>query len=613
MFSLRSAGVPALFAPSRTRRDPWATTECEYLDGEAPLAELEIYEDQTRGILSHNDSPDVGFDWSVNPYRGCFHACAYCYARPSHEYLSFGAGTDFDRKIVVKKRAPELLREAFDAPKWEGQQVIFSGVTDCYQPLEASYRLTRGCLEVCAEYRNPVGIITKAPLVERDIDVLQELSGRARLSVMISVPFWDEAKARAIEPFVTTPAAVRTIERLARAGIRVGVMVAPIIPGLNDEDMGEVLRAARGAGATHAGSVLLRLPGPVKDVFEGRLRAALPLRADRVLRRIRETRGGKMYDSRFEVRGTGEGVYAEAIAQLFEQTVQRLGFESGRPGDGGGVHVPAASKNKRQLALFCSASAKAGRGRFAVVVVDQAGPRRIGSRARRRSAPSPRRWRGRCRRRSAIRRTARGRAAIPHGLRASSGRVDVCVDEPSAAQSPTTVRVAGESSRPKGPGEPSPARPCQRRRSRRGPARARAAAIEAPVAAPLLISRKRFHVGAGEVRRRTRRTDGAGSTATGARPSGRRSRARALRPRAPRDDHPARARKPRRRPQRRRRAGHRTRPRRTEADKLDAGPLRGAANDRGRIGGHRSSSSRGVRARRRPGRPPLRVRLPYGG
>jgi DNA repair photolyase len=309
--------------------NPWATSEVEYLDGEAPKAALEVYEDQTRGILAHNDSPDVGFSWSVNPYRGCFHACAYCYARPSHEYLSFGAGTDFERKIVVKTRAPELLRDAFDEPRWKGELIVFSGVTDCYQPLEASYKLTRKCIEACVEYRNPAAIITKAALVERDIDVLQELSRVARAGISISVPFWDETKARAIEPFVTTPARrMRSIERLARAGLRVGVMVAPIIPGLNDEDIGEVLRAARDAGASWAGSVLLRLPGPVKEVFEERLRTSLPLRADRVLRRIRETRGGKLYDARFGVRGKGEGAYAAAIQALFEQTAKTLGLET---------------------------------------------------------------------------------------------------------------------------------------------------------------------------------------------------------------------------------------------------------------------------------------------
>jgi DNA repair photolyase len=314
------------------------------------LAGLEVYEDETRGILSHNDSPDVGFDWSVNPYRGCFHACAYCYARPSHEYLSFGAGTDFDRKIVVKKRAAELLREAFDAPRWKGELVMFSGVTDCYQPLEASYRLTRACLEVCAEYRNPVSIITKAPLVERDVDLLQELARVARLSISVSVPFWDEAKARAIEPFVTTPARrLRTIARLAAAGLRVGVMVAPIIPGLNDEDIGQVLHAAKEAGAAYAGSVLLRLPGPVKDVFEERLRAAVPLRAERVLRRVRETRGGKMYDATYGVRGRGTGVYADAISTLFQQTAERLGLARH---EGPGEEQTSFRRPRGQMPLF---------------------------------------------------------------------------------------------------------------------------------------------------------------------------------------------------------------------------------------------------------------------
>jgi DNA repair photolyase len=344
--------VPGALRPLANPPNPWASAGVEYLEGEAPLAQLEVYEDHSRGILSKNDSPDVGFEWSVNPYRGCFHACAYCYARPTHEYLSFGAGTDFDRKIVVKKRAAELLREAFDAPKWRGDTIVFSGVTDCHQPVEASYRLTRGCLEVCSEYRNPIGIITKSPLVERDVDVLQELTRVSHASVMVSIPIWDPERARAIEPFVTTPARrVRTIERLAAAGIRVGVMVAPIIPGLNDEDMGDVLRAARNAGATRAGTVLLRLPGPVKDVFEERLRASLPLRAERVLRRIRETRGGKMNDARFGVRGTGEGPYAEAIGQLFRQTAQRLGFETGRVGEDEDPETPFRRPGG-QLALF---------------------------------------------------------------------------------------------------------------------------------------------------------------------------------------------------------------------------------------------------------------------
>jgi DNA repair photolyase len=309
--------------------NPWASTEVEYLEEPPPGIKLEVYEDHSRQILSRNDSPDVGFEFSVNPYRGCFHACAYCYARPSHEYLSFGAGTDFDRKIVVKPHAPELLRAAFGKKSWKKDTVVFSGVTDCYQPLEASYRLTRGCLEVCVEMGNPAGIITKAPLIERDADVLEALAAGPGVHVTISVPFWDADKARAIEPYVATPhRRLRTIEALARRGIEVGVNVAPVIPGLNDEDIPRILTAAREAGATSAGCVLLRLPGSVKEVFEQRLRANLPLQADRVLHRIRETRGGKLYDSRFGVRGRGEGVYSASIQTLFKATARRLGLST---------------------------------------------------------------------------------------------------------------------------------------------------------------------------------------------------------------------------------------------------------------------------------------------
>jgi DNA repair photolyase len=311
--------------------NPWLSSEVEYFE-EHPVARLEVFEDHTRKILASNDSPDLGFSYSVNPYRGCMHACAYCYARPGHEYLSFGAGTDFDRKIVVKPHAPELLREAFEARSWKGELVVFSGVTDCYQPLEASYRLTRGCLEVCADYKNPVGIITKAPLIERDLDVLTRLAAVTRLSVTLSVPLWDPDKARAIEPYVATPLRrIRTIARLAQAGIDVGVNVAPMIPGLGDEDIVEILTAAAASGARHAGFVFLRLPGPVAQVFEERLRTALPLRADKILARIREARGGKLYDSRFGKRQRGEGAYAEAAKALFDTTCRRLGLNAREP------------------------------------------------------------------------------------------------------------------------------------------------------------------------------------------------------------------------------------------------------------------------------------------
>lgn len=302
------------------------STVVDYL-GEPPAVPVRFYEDASRSILASNDSPDVGFRFSVNPYRGCQHACAYCYARPGHEYLGFGAGTDFDTRIAVKLQAAALLREAFDKPSWQGETVVFSGVTDCYQPVEASLQLTRACLEVCAEYRNPVGIITKSPLVERDIDLLQQLNEKAAVRVHVSIPFWDKARARAVEPYVATPQRrIETVRRLAAAKIPVGVMVAPIIPGLSDEDLVRVLEAAREAGAMSAGYVLLRLPGAVAEVFAQRMKAAFPDRAERIMHRVRETRAGKAYDPRYGVRQVGTGPYAQAIATLFAATVKRLGF-----------------------------------------------------------------------------------------------------------------------------------------------------------------------------------------------------------------------------------------------------------------------------------------------
>ncbi len=301
-----------------------------YDDGEAPPpSQVTVIEDQSRSILAHNDSPDVGFDWSVNPYRGCQHACAYCYARPSHEYLDLGAGTDFDTKIVVKREAAALLRAAFDKPSWQGELVMFSGVTDCYQPLETELALTRSCLEVCLEYRNPVSVISKSALVERDIDLFLALHAQARFGISVSLAFSDNATSRALEPWVPSPdRRFKLIETLAKAGVPVGVMCAPIIPGVNDSQMVTVLERAAAAGATWAGWVLLRLPGAVKQVFEDRIRGVMPLAADKILHRIRETRGGeKLYDPRFGTRGRGEGVYADLIKRMFDTTVARLGLD----------------------------------------------------------------------------------------------------------------------------------------------------------------------------------------------------------------------------------------------------------------------------------------------
>jgi DNA repair photolyase len=307
----------------------------EYDAGEVPEEGVELYDDQSKSILSENDSPDLGFRFSVNPYRGCGHGCGYCYARPSHEYLGFGAGTDFERKLMVKRRAPELLREAFEKKSWQGELVVFSGNTDCYQPLERQLALTRGCLEVCVEYRNPVHVITKGATVERDFELLAALAREADAGITVSIPFLDEAVARAMEPYAPPPARrFEIVRRAAAAGIDVSINVAPLIPGLNDRDVVPLLEAARAAGASSAGTSMLRLPGPVAEVFAQRLERDFPLAAEKILRRVREMRGGKLNDPRFGARQTGEGRYAETIRDLFEVTARRLGLE----------HRPAAPR-----------------------------------------------------------------------------------------------------------------------------------------------------------------------------------------------------------------------------------------------------------------------------
>lgn len=308
--------------------NPWAAREVDYLD-EVPETRLEVFEDKTRSILSRNDEARVGFTFGLNPYRGCQHACAYCEARRRHELLGFGAGTDFDSKIVVKPRAPELLRAAFDAASWRGDVIVFSGATDCYQPLEASYRLTRQCLEVCAEYKNPVAIITKGALIERDLDVLEKLHEVARVTISVSIPLWRAEHARAIEPLVATPQRrIRIIQRLAEAGLDVGVSVAPLIPGLSEDRLGDLLAAARAAGARRAVASLLRLPRPVDAVFAERLQATLPLRASRVL-------------------GRHDDAYARVLEATFVATCRRVGLPCSPVGDDRVNTPPAGPHHER--------------------------------------------------------------------------------------------------------------------------------------------------------------------------------------------------------------------------------------------------------------------------
>ena len=318
---------------------------------EPPPATLEVYEDTTRRILAENDSPDIGFRLSVNPYRGCSHACAYCYARPSHEYLGFGAGSDFETRILVKTRAPELLRAELSKPGWRGELIAFSGDTDCYQPLEAHYGLTRACLEVCLERSNPVGVITKSYLIARDAELLGAMARRQLVTVAFSIPFFDAALARAIEPGAPRPGKrFEAMEILSRAGVPTRIMVGPIIPGLNDDQIPALLERAKAAGASGASRVLLRLPGAVREVFLTRLQAQLPLKAARVEALVRETRGGQLNDPRFGHRMRGSGAYWEAISRSFDLSCRRLGLDAGERRS-----VPAAVPAIRapaQLSLF---------------------------------------------------------------------------------------------------------------------------------------------------------------------------------------------------------------------------------------------------------------------
>ena len=309
--------------------NPWESTHVEWL-GEPPAARLEVLEERARTVLSRNDSPDVPFRWGVNPYRGCQHACAYCYARPSHQYLGFGAGTDFDKRIVVKTNAPECLARELAKKRWRGEPITFSGNTDCYQPLEASYELTRGCLSVCLARRNPVAVLTKSALVQRDLDLLVALHERARAKVFLSIPFLDARTCRAIEPGAPTPdKRFETLRALSEAGLETGIAIAPVIPGLSDQDVPGLLERAREAGARRAFLTLLRLPREVRPVFEERVAEAFPDREQKIRHALEEMRAGQARPAAFGTRLTGTGARWQLVRRLFEVHAQRLGIEIG--------------------------------------------------------------------------------------------------------------------------------------------------------------------------------------------------------------------------------------------------------------------------------------------
>ena len=297
-----------------------------------PAPTTQFLRDRSQSIITYNDSPDIPFRASLNPYRGCEHGCSYCYARVSHEFLGFSAGLDFETRIMVKEDAPRLLRQELASPKWTPELLAMSGVTDCYQPIERRLRLTRECLAVLAEFRNPVGLVTKNYLVTRDSDLLGELARHHAAAVNLSINSLDAELARTLEPRAASPSLrLAAVEALAQAGIPVGVLVAPVIPGLNDHEMAAVLKAAKQAGAMWAALQVLRLPLTVAPLFEDWLERCVPEKKDKVLNRIRAMRGGRLNDSRFGERMRGRGIFAEQITQMFHIARRKVGLPEDRP------------------------------------------------------------------------------------------------------------------------------------------------------------------------------------------------------------------------------------------------------------------------------------------
>ena len=312
----RNRFEPLYYAPDPDSDEPQDTASA-----------TELLRDTSQSILASNNSPDIGFEASINAYRGCEHGCIYCYARPTHEYLGFSAGLDFETKILVKPEAAGLLRRELSSRRWKPQVVVMSGVTDPYQPVERRLRLTRACLEVLAEFRNPVSIITKNHLVTRDIDILTELARYRAVSVALSVTSLDSGLSRVLEPRASHPRQrLAAIEELSQAGVPVGMMVAPLIPALNEYEMPSIIAAGRKAGVRFAGYTLVRLPYGVAPLFENWLDEHAPGKKSKVLNRIRDLRGGKLNDSRFGSRMRGQGPHAEQTAALFAVACRKAGL-----------------------------------------------------------------------------------------------------------------------------------------------------------------------------------------------------------------------------------------------------------------------------------------------
>lgn len=327
---IRGRGVaenpPNRFESLHYERDP------DWNEPDDPVPQTQFFDDVSQSIIADNDSPDIGFSASINPYRGCEHGCSYCYARPYHEFLGFSAGLDFETKIMVKRNAPELLRRELSSPRWRPQVLAMSGVTDPYQPIERRLQITRQCLQVLAEFRNPVAIVTKNHLVTRDVDLLRELAHYNAASVCFSVTTLDQKLASVLEPRTSIPShRLAGIEALTQAGVPVGVMIAPVFPGLTDHELPALVTAAANAGARFAHILMLRLPFGVAHLFEQWLTQHFPDRKEKVLAQIRAVRGGQLDDARFGLRMTGEGPFAEQLAMLFDVTRRKAGIPDESP------------------------------------------------------------------------------------------------------------------------------------------------------------------------------------------------------------------------------------------------------------------------------------------
>ena len=316
-----------------------------------PRVSTEFFEDHSKTLICENQSPDLPFRFSINPYRGCEHGCAYCYARPTHETLGFNAGIDFESKIMVKSNAALLLSSALADPSWSGEPITISGVTDCYQPAERYFRITRQILQVLLDAKQPFSIVTKNALVTRDLDLLTPAAELGIVHVFLSLTTQDAQLARRLEPRTSSPRArLRAISQLASAGVPVGTMVAPMIPGLNDHELPGLLKAAAAAGARAASYILLRLPWSVENVFDAWLKEYDSLRRERVWSRIRDCRGGKTNESRFGLRMKGEGVYAESIRQSFRTFQKKFGLDQGLPPlNTEQFHPPMAANGQQTL------------------------------------------------------------------------------------------------------------------------------------------------------------------------------------------------------------------------------------------------------------------------